>query len=195
MERLSIPLFPVHSVLFPGGPLALRIFEPRYLELISRSLREESPFGICLIEDGAEVGQAASTFDVGTLVHITYWNRRRDGLLGVTVRGERRFRVLSRQIQPNQLILAEVELLADEPVRQIPKAYTQLTELLQQILEQLDHPYLNLPRRYDDAAWVGARLAELLPLALVQKQRLLQMDDPIQRLERLKGMIENGDFV
>ena len=192
MERLTIPLFPLHAVVFPGGPLALRIFEPRYLDMISRSLRDDQPFGICLIEDGAEVGSAARTFDIGTLVRITYWHRRRDGLLGVTVRGERRFRVLSQQTRPDQLIMAEVELLADDPARAVPDAYSSLVELLRRILEQLEHPYRNLPRQYGDAGWVSARLVELLPVELLQKQRLLQMDDPIRRLECLKGMLDSG---
>lgn len=195
MERLTIPLFPLHTVLFPGGPLALRIFEPRYLELVSQSLREDEPFGICLIEEGEEVGSAAHTFDVGTLVRITYWNRRRDGLLGVTVRGERRFRILSREIRPNQLVVAEVELLDDDPEVTVPQAYAPLKDLLRSILEQLDHPYVNLPRRYEDAGWVSARLVELLPIELAQKQRLLQLDDPLKRLERLKGMLDAGKLV
>lgn len=192
MERLTIPLFPLHTVLFPGGPLALRIFEPRYLDMVSRSLRDDQPFGICLIEDGSETGPAAHTFEVGTLVRITYWNRRRDGLLGVTVMGERRFRVLSQQTLPDQLVMAEVVLLDEEPQCDIPQEYVPLAELLRGILEQLDHPYRNLPRRYSDAGWVGARLVELMPLELHQKQLLLQMDDPVERLQRLKGIIEGA---
>lgn len=194
MERLTIPLFPLHTVLFPGGPLALRIFEPRYLDMVSRSLKDDQPFGICLIEEGAETGSAAHTFDVGTLVRITYWNRRRDGLLGVTVLGERRFRIVSRQTRPDQLIMAEVELLAEDPECTMPEEYAALAELLRGILEQLDHPYRNLPRRYRDAGWVSSRLVELMPLELLQKQRLLQMDDPIERLQRLKGILDSGKF-
>src|SRR5512139_2924175 len=102
MERLRIPLFPLHTVLFPGGPLALRIFEPRYLDMISRVMKEERRFGICLIQEGEEVGDAAQPHTIGTLGRISYFNRRSDGLLGITVQGEQRFRILKTEIQPDR---------------------------------------------------------------------------------------------
>jgi len=195
MDPLEIPLFPLHSVLFPGGPLALRVFEPRYLDMVSHAIRDESSFGVCLIADGEEVGEAAETFEVGTLGKVRYWHRRADGVLGITVIGEQRFRILSRTVQSNQLITARVEPLPNEPVLPVPEEFAALTELLREIMAQLDHPYINLPKHYDDAAWVGGRLAELLPIKLVQKQLLLQLIDPVERLQRLRDIAESGELV
>lgn len=189
MSRLRIPLFPLHSVLFPGGPLALRIFETRYLDMVSRCLKQESGFGVVLIREGSEVGEAPEVYEVGTLGRISYWERRRDGLLGITFTGEQRFHILEREVEDNQLIVAEVELLPNEPAVAVPPQHQELVELLVRILGELEHPYLTMPKAYDDSVWVGARLVELLPLELVQKQRLLQLDDPLERLERIARLV------
>lgn len=189
MNRLSIPLFPLHTVLFPGGPLALRIFEPRYLDMVSRCLRHNTGFGVVLIRDGDEVGDTPEVYEVGTLGRISYWEQRRDGLLGITVTGEQRFRILEREFDPNQLMIAKVELLANEPAVAVPGEYLELVKMLQRILDELGHPYLTMPRCWDDSAWVGARLVELLPLESAQKQRLLQLNDPLERLSRLEAII------
>lgn len=194
MSRLSIPLFPLHTVLFPGGVLPLRIFEARYLDMVSACMKRDSGFGVCLIREGKEVGSAASTYEVGTLVRISWFDRRDDGLLGINVSGEQRFRVLATTVQPNQLIRAEVALLAPEPTCAVPEDCQPLVQMLQGILEQLDFPYAKLERRYDDAAWLGARLTEFLPLKLELKQYLLQLDAPLERLERLRAIIESGDY-
>ncbi len=192
MNRLSIPLFPLHTVLFPGGPLALRIFETRYLDMISRCLRGGSGFGVVLIRDGDEVGETPEVYDVGTMGHISYWEQRGDGLLGVTLRGEQRFRILEQKVEANQLMVAEVELLPNEPAVAVPAEYRTLISMLMKIVDELGHPYITMPKAYDDSAWVGARLAELLPLELVQKQRLLQLNDPLERLERLAALVANS---
>ncbi|MFA5531682.1 MAG: LON peptidase substrate-binding domain-containing protein [Thiohalomonadaceae bacterium] len=191
---VAIPLFPLHTVLFPGGPLALRVFEPRYLDMIGRVVKDGGRFGICLIAEGEEIGEAAFTYDVGTLAHISYWHKRADGMLGVTVVGDQRFRILEREVQPDQLITAKTELIPNETPRPLPAEFRTLAVLLEEILTQLGHPYVKLPKHYDDASWVGARLAELLPIQLAQKQLLLQLDDPIERLDRLRAMIELGEL-
>lgn len=193
MGEATIPIFPLHAVLFPGGPLALRIFEPRYLDMVSRCLREGSGFGVSLIREGQEVGTAALPYEVGTFGHISYWQRRADGLLGITLVGERRFRILSSQVGADQLMSAEVQWLDDAAASPVPERFQALAGLLKGILEQLGQPYRKIPRRYEDAAWVGARLAELLPLSLAQKQYFLQIEDPVQRLERLQSMLDAGE--
>lgn len=195
MGRLNIPLFPLHTVLFPGGVLPLRIFEVRYLDMVSNCMKQDSGFGVCLIREGREVGLAADTWEVGTLARITWFDRRDDGLLGINVSGEQRFRILATDVKADQLLRAEVELLAPEPSCVVPESHAGLIRLLQGILEQLDFPYAKLPRRYDDATWLGSRLAELLPIKLEVKQYLLQMNDPLARLERLQAMLESGEFV
>jgi uncharacterized protein len=189
MSRQRMPIFPLHSVLLPGGPMALRIFEPRYLDMVSRCLRDESGFGVALIREGQEVGPAAEVYGVGTLVGISYWEQRKDGLLGITIRGEQRFRILDSEVLENQLRIAEVEMLTEEEALPLPGEYRHMASMLQRILDDLSHPYITLPRRYDDAAWVAGRLVELLPLELALKQRLLQMDGPLQRLEMISGLL------
>jgi len=192
--RDQISLFPLNTVLFPGGAVPLRIFEPRYLDMVSDCMKNDKGFGVCLISEGREVGDAARTFEVGTLVHISYWNKLPDGLLGVTVRGDRRFRILAQEVRPNQLTVAEVDYIPNEPENHVPANHLPMVDLLRKIMEQMDHPYTNLPRNYEDAAWVGYRLAELLPIPLTQKQYFLQLDDPLQRLERLSAVLSNLDL-
>jgi len=194
VDKEQIPLFPLNTVLFPGGAVPLRIFEPRYLDMVSHCLKNEKGFGVCLISEGREVGNAARTFEVGTLVYISYWNKLPDGLLGITVRGDQRFRIISQEVRPNQLTVAEVEYMPREPENHVPSNHLPMVDLLRKIMDQMDYPYANLPRNYEDAAWVGYRLAELLPIPLTQKQYFLQLDDPLQRLERLSTVLSNLDL-
>ena len=194
MSTLSIPLFPLHAVLFPGGTLPLRIFEPRYLDMVSACMKKEQGFGVCLIKEGSEVGKAADTYETGTLIDITYFNRQPDGLLGITAQGKQRFKIISTEIQANQLTIAEVELLENEQACPLPEQFSEAAKVLQGLLEQLGYPFLKIEKHYDDASWVGSRLAELLPIRLEQKQYFLQLDDPIQRMERLAVLLEEMDI-
>jgi Lon protease-like protein len=186
--RKRIPLFPLNNVLFPGGVLPLRIFEPRYLEMVSTCMKEGSGFGIALILSGNEVGEAAKTYDIGSYNRIIDWTLRDDGFLGLSVQSEGRFRILSTEVQPNQLIYAEVEMLEEPQAQTFPKEYSLAIDLLRDIIAKVGGHYAEIPPHYEDPAWVSGRLAELLPIELIQKQHLLQMDDPLQRLERLCAM-------
>lgn len=190
---ITIPLFPLNAVLFPGGVLPLRIFEPRYLDMVSDCLKSDTGIGVVLIRDGAETGIAADTFEIGTLSHISYWHKRSNGILGITLKGEQRFRVLSHSIKKNQLIMAEVELLASPPVTKIPNGYDHMVLLLQQIISQLEPPYTTMPTNYECADWVSARLTELLPLALTDKQDLLYLDDVLERFSKLEDLLSKMD--
>ncbi|VAW83924.1 Uncharacterized protein, similar to the N-terminal domain of Lon protease [hydrothermal vent metagenome] len=191
MDKLRIPLFPLHSVLFPGGALPLRVFETRYLDMISQCMRSQSGFGICLISDGSEVGDAATPFNVGTLVEISYFQQLKDGCLGITARGKQRFRILSSEVQSNQLTLADIELLPFVDELALPEEFSDFCGVLSNIFEELGHPYTSLPKSYHSATWVSARLAELLPIGLKEKQTMLEMDDPIQRLIRIREILED----
>lgn len=192
---LTIPLFPLNAVLFPGGVLPLRVFEPRYLDMVSECLKTDSGIGVVLIRNGREVGELAETYDVGTLSNIRYWHKRPDGLLGVTLQGEQRFRIVSTDVRPNQLIIAEVELLAEPPFIPVTEAHQQLVDMLKQIIDQLEPPYTTLTPEYEDASWVSARLVELLPIDMSDKQELLVTEDAAQRLDAITAILHKMDIL
>lgn len=194
MTTLSIPLFPLHTVLFPSGTLPLRIFEPRYLDMISSCMKSGKGFGVCLIKEGSEVGKAADTYETGTLSEITYFNTDTNGMLCITARGKQRFRILSKSVMPNQLTIADVELVPNEEPKTIPEDYYPAVEVLKNLLNQLGYPFAKMEKKYEDASWVSSRLAELLPLRLEQKQYFLQLDDPLQRLDRLWELMKELDL-
>jgi Lon protease-like protein len=194
VDTLSIPLFPLHSVLFPSGALPLRIFEPRYLEMISSCMKTSKGFGICLIRKGSEVGEVADTYNTGTLSEITYFNTQPDGLLGITASGKQRFEIVSREVQSNKLTVAQVRLLPNEPNLPLPDEFQPAVQILKHLFQQLGYPFIKIEKHYTDASWVGYRLAELLPLGLKEKQIFLQMNDPIQRIEEVWELMEKLDL-
>src|SRR5262245_19771346 len=172
----EIALFPLNTVLFPGGPLPLRIFEPRYLDMVRRCMRERSCFGVVLIRGGAEVGAVMSIAVVGTSARIVDFYQLTDGLLGITCHGERRFRVLSRHVQPDGLHTGLVRWVDEEADCALPGEYQHLAQLLRKVLPELGDMYRDVDRKFDDAAWVACRLAEILPLSLPDKQYVLELD-------------------
>ena len=183
----SIALFPLNIVLFPAGPLPLRIFETRYVDMVRRCMREAQEFGVVLIREGREVGPA-ETFDVGTVAKMVDFHQLSDGLLGLSCVGRQRFRIRTRSRQADGLNLAEVDWLPAEPAVAVPARHARLPELLKNVLPQLGEVYTDIEMHLDDAAWVGHRLAEILPIPLADKQAYLEMDDPIQRLDGLEPL-------
>jgi Lon protease-like protein len=182
-----IALFPLNIVLFPDGPLPLRIFETRYVDMVRRCMRETQSFGVVLIREGGEVGPA-ETFEVGTLAEIVDFHQLRDGLLGLSCVGRQRFRIRSRSRQADGLNLAEVDRLPPEPRVAVPPRHARLAQLLESVLPQLGEVYEGFEMRLDDAAWVGHRLGEILPIPLADKQSCLELDDPIARLDMLSPL-------
>ncbi|MFL6549486.1 MAG: LON peptidase substrate-binding domain-containing protein [Povalibacter sp.] len=185
----SIPLFPLNAVLFPEGPLKLRIFEARYVDMIGRCMRENTSFGVALIREGVEAGGEAHTVDVGTTARIVDFERLQDGLLGITALGEKCFRIHATDQQADGLKLANIEWLPSELAAAVPKESGYLVRLLQHALPQLAPVYDFTPIRYEDASWVSMRLIELLPLPLAEKQACLEMQDPLLRLEHLRRRV------
>jgi uncharacterized protein len=186
----TIPLFPLNVVLFPGGPLKLRIFEPRYVDMIGRCMREGSAFGVAMIIEGLEAGGPATTAAIGTSARIVDFEKLPDGLLGITAIGEKSFRVTAVNRQPDGLNVADVEWLENEPSVPVPDDCVPFVRLLQQALPELAPLYDFSPVSYEDATWVGARLVEILPLPPIEKQRCLEMQDPIARLEHLRSRVQ-----
>jgi Lon protease-like protein len=175
-------------VLFPGGRLPLRIFESRYMDMAKACLKEGAPFGVCLIVEGREVGEPAVPAPVGTLARIADWDMPQLGMLHIVAKGERRFRILERRVQKDGLAIGTVEVLPDDVDSAIPDTGGTCARLLERIIEQ--HAGLfEPPHRLDSSSWVGARLAEVLPLPLAAKQALLEMTDACERLERLSALI------
>lgn len=182
----GLPIFPLNTVLFPGGALSLRIFERRYLDLVRDCARDGAGFGVCLILEGREAGEPALPAAVGTLARITDFCTLPDGLLGISAEGGERFQVATTRVRDNGLVHGDVRFWPDEPPMPVPPEHGLLATILERLVEQVGGLLAKVERaRYDDASWVGYRLAEMLPLAQAEKQHLLQMTDPLQRLAQL----------
>ncbi len=195
VETLRLPLFPLHAVLFPGGRLALKIFEPRYLDMAADCLKAEKPFGLCLIASGGETGSAAAPHPVGTLASIVRWDMEQPGILQASVQGGRRYRIIESQLGPANLIEARVELLAEPKPVALPAERRRLLPLLRRIIHDLGPERIPEPHAFDDAAWVGYRISEVLPIQNLAKQKLLELDDPLARLQILETYLEQRQLL
>ena len=188
----TLPIFPLKTVLFPGGRLPLRIFEQRYLAMTKACLKDDSPFGVCLISEGSEVGQPAMPADVGCIARITAWEMPSLGIFELVTRGEERFSLMNTHTADDGLITGEVVLLEAEPPAAVAERHDMSVEVLERVIEKFGEEHFPPPHRFEDATWVGYRLAELLPLSLVEKQRLLVSNDAIARLDRITELLNRG---
>lgn len=188
MSIIEVPLFPLHTVLFPGGPLPLRIFESRYLAMVSACLRHDNEFGVVLITKGGETGEAAASHEVGCLARIIDWDQDDAGLLTIRAMGTQRFRTLKRHVDKRQQVHAEVALLPEAAPVPVPPRYRAQADWVAEVLPKLEH-YAGITP-VDDAGWLAGRLAELLSLKASQRQTLLEMDDPLARLARVTAFID-----
>ncbi|MET3145122.1 UNVERIFIED_ORG: Lon protease-like protein [Xanthomonas axonopodis] len=185
-ETSTLPLFPLHSVLLPGAAMGLRVFERRYLDLVRESGRTGSSFGVCLILEGAEVGAPATPAAFGTEVRIEDFDVGADGVLVLRLRGTRRFRVQRSRIRDNGLVVGQVGWCEPDSDDELRPEHSLLAMVLERMLEQVGGEFASVgPGLLDQAAWVGWRLAELLPLTEQQRLSLLQQDDPHRRLDQL----------
>jgi uncharacterized protein len=180
----KLPLFPLRLVLFPQGRLDVRVFEQRYTDMISACLKTNSSFGVCLIKQGVEVGPAAEPHAVGTLAEVVHCDLGQPGILKVCARGGARFRIRTTEVRKDQLLVGDVNELP-EHATPVPGRHRRLARALRQLLAQAGPESHFSPPRWDDASWVGSRLAELLPLPVSLKQALLEMDEPVARLDVL----------
>jgi len=195
-EEIDVPLFPLQTVLFPGGTLSLKVFEQRYLDMSAECLKLGTPFGVCLIGKGREVGAPAVPQRVGTLADVTAWDMEQLGILQLSVRGGRRFRIIDTpRSDAGGLLRARVQLFAELPGVAIPEAQANLVPLLRKIVADLGDERMPEPHRWGDAAWVGYRLAEVMPVQALAKQKLLELDDPVSRLEILFRYLAQRNLV
>jgi Lon protease-like protein len=180
-------IFPLNTVLFPGGMLPLKIFEQRYLEMTKVCISGNRPFGVCLIKEGQEVGTPAVPEEIGCLARITQWDMPQLGVFHLLTEGTQRFRIAHSNVGKNGLISATIEILPGEHA--VAPRDTLCGEVLKAIIEKIGAGHFPAPHRFDDAAWIGYRLSEVLPISLDTKQQLLQMADPQARLIRLNQIL------
>lgn len=191
MPSLQVPIFPLNAVLFPGGLLPLRVFEARYMDMTRDCMKRDAPFGVCLIREGSEVGSPAVPEGIGCLAKILEWDMQQQGILTIKTRGGQRFRILESRAGPQGLISADVELIPPEARAAVPKEFAPCTRLLEMVVADQGKPIFAEPHTFDDASWVGYRLAEILPVPLVAKQKLLELSDSIGRLSILQRFLES----
>ena len=187
-DREDLPIFPLRTILFPDSKLPLRIFEPRYIDMVSRSMRENSEFGIILSRESTDP-KMFETYDTGTLAKIIDWDQGGDGLLGITTIGTQKFRLKELNKQEDGLNIGSIERIEKEGDYKPLKEFTHLVELLQAILDDVNI-YDDDEKRFDSASWISYRFAEILPLRIEDKQKCLEIDDPIIRLNFLEPLIK-----
>ena len=190
----EIPLFPLPVVLFPGGRLSLQIVETRYLDMVKQCMKDDVGFGIIMIREGNQLlknaeEQLPSVAHSGTYATIVDFDQRDNGLLGIIVEGQARFAVRDQYETSERLMMADVEFLVTESKETVPVEKSHLSEILASLLEHEAVEALRLNADLDDASEVGGRLTELLPIPNDLKQRLLEMRNPIARLEDLDKLI------
>ena len=187
-----LPIFPLGTVLFPGGSLPLRVFEARYVDMTRDCLKNEHPFGVCLIREGREVGAPAVPESVGCIARIVDCDMQQLGVIELRTHGEERFRILSSSSTPQGLVVADIEPIAPERDAAVPPEYADCAALLRKLVEAHGEALFATPHRFDSAKWVGYRLAEVLPLPLQAKQKLLELDDPVERLSLLHRVLASS---
>ena len=197
-----LPLFALQTVLFPDAVLGLKVFEARYLDLISECLRSRQPFGVIGLREGGEVGRgtkAAALESVGVLAHIDEVDAEQASILRVRCSGGLRFRITKPPVQQdNGLWTAQAESVPADPLRMpgpaMLKTVSALAEAIQKLQER-DHEPFATPYRLDDAGWVANRWCELLPISMAAKQKLMELEDPVIRLSLVDGFLRDRKVV
>lgn len=196
---MRVPLFPLKTVLFPGGVLPLKVFEQRYIDMSKDCLANEGEFGVCLLTSGDEVmrqGGAAPEFSaIGTLARITQWDMPQLGILHLRTVGGERFRVRSHETAPSGLVLADIATMAAEPPLAMATGDAPMVRLLELIASRVGPANFPADPSYDDASWVSFRLAEYLPLPLPIKQTMLEVSDASIRLSVLRKFLADQGLI
>jgi len=190
---MRLPIFPLHNVLFPGGRLPLKIFEPRYVAMTTACLRDNTPFGVCRIREGQEVGVPATYDAVGCAALIGEWDVPHANVFHLQAHGTAAFRASGASVNTSGLIEADIEWLPETSGVIDQRSLELCVRMLQSLAERLGPAFLPPPHAFDDARWVSYRLAELLPLALSEKQKLLEERDDGRRIALLLAAIRALD--
>ena len=189
----KLPIFPLGSVLFPGGSLALRIFEQRYMEMAKACLKNSAPFGIALISAGEEVGSPAEPEAVGTVARIVEWDMQELGILQIRVRGESRFRLAAKSVTRSGLIIGELMPIPDDLHVDCPELPPCAAFLRKVLVQTGTEPVTS--GRFEDANWVSFRITELLPFNNAVKQKMLELTDARMRLEVLHRFLRDQRLI
>lgn len=211
---MQLPLFPLSTVLFPGGVLPLRVFEARYMDMVRQCMKTDAPFGVVLITKGGEVGAPAATEAVGTVARIAAWDMPQLGLLHLRAIGGERFRIEQAEVQPDGLQVARVQPIAPDDDPPLDEQYRPCADLLQRVIDDLGRqraeddgepqdpvnsiPF-EAPYRFDSSVWVGNRLCEFMPIPLRAKQKLMELQDATSRLQLVQrfllqhGVLKSND--
>lgn len=188
-----VPLFPLHTVLFPDGLLPLKVFESRYIDMVSDCMKHEKPFGVVLIKSGQEVGAAAEPETVGCLAHITQWDMANAGVLMLKTRGGERFRILETRVLPDQRLEARIAPIAADAEPPVSDMHVNCAKALKSVVEAIqskgraeqgeayESPFAS-PLQLDQSGWVANRWCEILPISLKARQKLLELEDAQSRL-------------
>jgi uncharacterized protein len=186
----DLAIFPLNAVLFPDGLLPLRIFEQRYMEMAKACLKDDEPFGICLIRSGREVGAPATPEPIGCTARIVEWDMQQLGVLSIKARGGQRFRILESRVTETTLTRARVELLPPDADSALPEELGGCATLLKAVFEEHGTAIVAAPLQFGSCSWVSSRLAEILPVPLAAKQKLLELADARQRIEILGKFLQ-----
>jgi len=186
----ACPLFPLNMTLFPGGRIPLQVFEARYIDMVKKCMRNDHGFIVISIKEGHEVGEKPDIYQVGTYAEIVDWETLPSGLFGITAEGRDRVSISNIIEMPDKLLVADVDFIEAEVPAAVPSEYLHLIDILKSIKNNPVIQNLNLNINYDNASDVGCRLCELLPFEIEDKQSLLELQDPVERLVRLQAILD-----
>ena len=190
MKNKLIPFFPLQSIVLPGGLFPLRIFERRYLDMVRDCIKNDTGFCITLVRNNSQENYVTDIYNYGCYVKITDWNQLDGGLLGITVEGINKVKILSRNLDKTNLLTGEIENINPEKEYMIPQKYLLLSRFYKKIYPGIKHVINFTKERYADASWIGFRLIECLPLDSSTKNKLIAIDHAIERLDMLHMIIQ-----
>ena len=183
---MEVPLFPLNALICPGGRLPLQIFEPRYTKMVADSLKHGTPFVIVMLQQGNDTAHECEFFEIGTSAHIVDFDQQPNGLLAITVEGVEKVRIADTFRDDTGLNWGHITAIEPEPKHPVPEKYQDLAGLLKRLVDYPAVSSLNMDINYRDSAELGCRLTELLPSDRQQKQFLLELQDPLYRLEQVQ---------
>ena len=201
-----VPLFPLKTVLFPGGRLPLKVFEIRYIDMVRECMKHDAPFGVALIKSGQEVGAPAEPETIGCLAHISQWDMTSPGVMKLRIEGSERFRIIETRVLTDNRLEARVHMLAADSEIEISTMHVECAKSLKLVIDDIeakgeagpgtafDSPFAR-PIRLDSAGWVANRWCEILPIPLKARQKLMELDDAHSRLTIVHQYLQQHQII